>query len=393
MKNQKLKKRVYYVGDVGCRDTALAIHARNMGYMFKKLNYDVVYFCENWDTQRHYNSDKDFKYFYTKKYLKFWKFSSLEWILEKLTGIKIFNLLKSQVKIKKPDIVVLYGIEGEEKIINFCKKENIPVILERCDWFEKEDRATFLEKNFVHNKTEYAMRVLDMQADGIIAISKYLYNYYKKNNKHVVFIPPMFKVEQNNKIDRFYKDEKIHLAYAGSLGGNKDQILPVMNVLKEINKKEIKIYLDIVGVTMEDIEKETQCNNWNKYGVYAYGRLSNEKTKEIVKKADFSLLLRQNKRYAKAGFSTKFTESMCLGVPVICTKVGGADSIISDMKDGVHLKDNSYDTLLQVLGNLLILDSNQIAEMKKNAFETAMKVFTLEANENKMLEFLNEISE
>ena len=70
MKNQKLKKRVYYVGDVGCRDTALAIHARNMGYMFKKLNYDVVYFCENWDTQRHYNSDKDFKYFYTKKYLK-----------------------------------------------------------------------------------------------------------------------------------------------------------------------------------------------------------------------------------------------------------------------------------------------------------------------------------
>ncbi len=385
------KKVIYYVGDIGCRDTALAIHTRNIGYLLKKLNYDVVYFCENWDEKRQYILDEEFEYLYTNKYVNIPKLSALEWLWESLTGIKLYNLVKKKIKIKKPDIVILYGYEAEKKLITLCKKENIPIVLDRCDWFEKEDREGFLYKNFIHYKSEYSIKKIDLKADGIIAISRYLREYYRNKKKKTEFIPPIFKINQNLEIKRYYNDDKIHLVYAGSVGGKKDNTLSIFKVLKEVNKEKIKIELNIVGSSMKDIEKITQYNNWEKYGIKAYGRLSNEETKKIVQKADFSLLLRENKRYAKAGFSTKFVESMCLGVPVICTKVGGSDSTITHMKDGIHLANNSYETILFTLKEILKMNSKEILEIKNNAFITSKKLFSLEANTKKIFDFLEKV--
>lgn len=388
------KKTIYYIGNIGYKNTAMAIHVRNLGYLFKKLNYDVIFFCENWNDNCRYSSDEDFTYFYTNKYLNISKLSALEWLYESLTGTKLYNLVYKKVKLKKPDFIILYGYEGEKKLIDLCKQENIPIILERCDWFEKEDRVGFLYKNFIHYISEFSIQKLDIKADGIIAISKYLRDYYQNKGKKVEFIPPIFKIDPMFKIERYYNnDNSVHLVYAGSMGGYKDQTLLVLEVLKEINKQEIKIFLDIVGTSMEEIEKITECKVWNRYGVKAYGRLSNEDTKKIVRRADFSLLLRQNKRYAKAGFSTKFAESMCLGVPVICTKVGGSDSVITHMKDGIHLIDNSYETILSVLKEILKMDCEKILEIKNNAFLTAQKLFSLEVNIEKMANFLEIIKD
>lgn len=93
---------------------------------------------------------------------------------------------------------------------------------------------------------------------------------------------------------------------------------------------EIKIIFDVVGPSPDAIERMLECSNLTQCGINCYGRLSHENTLSIVRKADFSVLMRENKRYAKAGVSTKFVEAMSLAVPSICTAVGGTDAFVTD---------------------------------------------------------------
>lgn len=386
---QKRSKKIYYVGDVGLPGTAKAIHAQNIARLFSLIGYQVTFFCECWDEKNVFSSDEEFNYLYVKQYMKIPKLSAIEWVVESLTGYKLLKLVSKKIEVEKPDLVVLYGFEGERKLIKQCCGKNIPIVLERTDWFEREDRSSFLDRYLVYGKSEKNMKDLDMKADGVIAISQYLSNYYLNHNQNVICIPPIFQFEKKREIIRSIDRKQIKLVYAGSLGGQKDQILPVLDVLREINSESIKVHLDIVGVTEQEIKKATQHDDWNKYGVKVYGRLSNEETKNIVSKADYSLLLRQDKRYAKAGFSTKFAESMSLGVPVICTKVGGADVIIKDDMDGIHLSDNSYDTIKMKLYDLLSKSEEEILKMKRNAFETACRCFSVEVYQDAMRDFID----
>ena len=99
-------------------------------------------------------------------------------------------------------------------------------------------------------------------------------------------------------------------------------------------------------------------------------------TFEFVKKADFSVLMRENKRYAKAGVSTKFVEAMSLAVPSICTAVGGTDAFVSDGVDGFLIKDNSVYEILGKLELIVNMDSSEILQMKLNALNKAKHVFS-----------------
>ena len=127
------------------------------------------------------------------------------------------------------------------------------------------------------------------------------------------------------------------------------------------------------------------------YGIQFFGKLPNEDAKKIIKKADFSVLLRQNKKYSKAGFSTKLAESMCLGVPVICTKVGGSDSVIKNMYNGILINDNEHQTLLDILHYVLSLSDEQIIYLKNNAFETALELFSIKSNAKKLKNLLENL--
>lgn len=384
------QKTVIYLGSVGAEGTALTIHAQNMARLLKKVGYETLFICDG-GTQGMYSSHPEFEYFYTRKYIKIPIFSSLENLFDEFTGYKRLKMLRRRIKLRKPDLVVLYGQAGEKSLIKLCHKNNIPFVVERVDWFDESDCTSYISKCIIRRNNRN-IKEIDKYADGIIAISQYLKNYYEDIQMDVTCIPPIFDIEQSREIKRTEHIGKLHLVYAGSLGSSKDQILPVLQALRTINEKEIRISLDIVGITMKQIEEATLQNDWEKLGVKAFGRLKNDEARRIVGEADFSLLLRQNKRYAKAGFSTKFAESMSLGVPVICTKVGGADAVITDMYDGVHLPDNETKTIQNKLEELLAKDSDDISAMKKNAFNSARRLFFIDNYTEQMKDFIDKIS-
>lgn len=387
--NYKNNNEILYIGDVGKANTALSIHAQNIAKLFKKIGYNTVFICDY--SNDAYKINNNFEYIYTNRIISIPKITFFEWFFDELTGWKYRKIIRKKVRNNTPKFIIMYGYAGEKWLIKFCKKNNIPLIVERVDWFEKSDRSRFVEREILQKAVDKTILDLDKNVNGVISISRFFEDYYNSINVPTIFIPPIFEFNKIEEISRFKSDSKIRLVYAGSVGGTKDLIAPILHAIRNINENSVVVSIDLVGPTIDQIENTTNKKGWERFGVKAYGKMNNDDAKNVIKKADFSILLRQNKRYAKAGFSTKFAESMCLGVPVICTKVGGADAFVNNMVDGVLLKDNTSEEIETTLNTLINKNEDDIYTMKRNAYAKAMSLFNIDSYTDQLKKFLDEL--
>ena len=78
-----------------------------------------------------------------------------------------------------------------------------------------------------------------------------------------------------------------------------------------------------------------------------------------------------------------------LGVPSICTSVGGTDLFVTDGVNGFLVEDNDVKTLEKVLLKILSLSREQIIELKNNAMITANEMFLGEKYKEQFNNFLS----
>lgn len=368
---------IVYVGMVGYEGSAMAIHTRNIAEVLERAGHSVSFLCYAPNKgQKRFSESDHFEYNYIENHIRIPKVCAMEYYLELLTGTTTLHALKKYVKNNRVDMVIFYQTCGEKAVLRFCRKKNVKFIVDRTDWFEASDYDNFFMKVYNKYYVNYCLKVVDKEADGIIAISKFFEDFYKKMGQRTIWLPPVFNIDmKKNSVQRTKAPEELRLVYAGNIGGKKDAISPVIRSILKMNSKDKRVKLDIVGVYEQQLNDEYGEQSWIEEGIVAHGRKTNEETLEIIREADFSILLRQNKLYAKAGFSTKFAESMSNGVPVICTKVDGADSVIDDRLDGVLVPDNEDATIESVLIELLDMESSRILTMKEAAYKKASVLF------------------
>ena len=296
-------------------------------------------------------------------------------------GIHTYNEIIRALKFISPDIIILYELNSivvEERIRAYCEKHNIRLIIEVTEWMEVENRKEIATRGIVWQK-DIQKRYIDKRCGNIIAISEFLYEHYRNQGCNVIRLPPL--VYDFADKDQVFRDRdavklrQVKLVFAGTTDF-KDYLEPMLKAIRKINNNEIKIIFDVVGPSPDAIESMLECSSPTQYGINCYGHLSHENTLSIVREADFSVLMRENKRYAKAGVSTKFVEAMSLAVPSICTAVGGTDAFVTDGVDGVLIKDNSVHEVLDKLVQITNMDSSKILQMKLNALNTAKQVFS-----------------
>ena len=88
MKNDKTKE-IIYIGDVGKPNTALSIHAQNMARLFGNLGYHTTFICDDYEGMNKISDETDlFNYCYTSKFITIPKISTIEWLIDELTGWK-----------------------------------------------------------------------------------------------------------------------------------------------------------------------------------------------------------------------------------------------------------------------------------------------------------------
>ena len=375
-------KKILYIGQIAIEGSASCTHVRNRARFFNNIGYEVYGLSECPKNECDKVEDTDFlKYVYMKPFHGKGKVRGAGWIADQFLGIHTYNEIIRALKFISPDIIILYELNSivvEERIRAYCEKHNIRLIIEVTEWMEVENRKEIATRGIVWQK-DIQKRYIDKRCGNIIAISEFLYEHYRNQGCNVIRLPPL--VYDFADKDQVFRDRdavklrQVKLVFAGTTDF-KDYLEPMLKAIRKINNNEIKIIFDVVGPSPDAIESMLECSSPTQYGINCYGHLSHENTLSIVREADFSVLMRENKRYAKAGVSTKFVEAMSLAVPSICTAVGGTDAFVSDGVDGILIKDNSVHEVLDKLVQITNMDSSKILQMKLNALNTAKQVFS-----------------
>lgn len=403
--------KILYISRAGLPIDATGIRIEQIGNVYEELGYQIHYICnrridcsikktgyeeiseqvliEPLDKTEHHFRIENKIYSYLPEF-QGGRINALKELAEIVSASKAYRRITHYCELEKPDAIILYNdvYTLTKKLTKYCKRNNIRLFADVTEWYEKRKNATLAEK-IVISLSNYRIEKLDCHLDGIIAISHFFEEYYKRQKVRCVWVPPLMKIDMTETVQKYNYGERtgiVNFVYAGS-PGSKDILLTFIHALMEVNKDELHCRLDIVGIDESYFEKQGFFE-LKRYGINVHGRLSHDATLEYVKHADFGILLRNNLRYAKAGFSTKFAECMSLGVPMICNKVGGSDILIDSWKNGILTDDYQKETLVDLLNKIIRTDITEILKMKVKAKQDALKYFSGERYKKQLSELL-----
>lgn len=295
---------------------------------------------------------------------------------------------------EKPDIVIsgLWNGNNQRYLIRYCRKNKIKLIETVCEWFDRGDfRGAKGFLKFLNNR--YSLIIQYCNIGNIIAISSLLDDYYAARGCNTVTIPTIVDIQEYSQVANEPKTygEVIHIAYAGS-PARKDYIANAIRALELLTEDERKrLQLDFYGPTQKQLSvlgiPEEFLNQYCQ-GVVCHGRIPYEQVKSKIAQADFTVLLRPQKRYANAGFPTKVGESTACGTPVIANLTSDLGKYIIDGQTGIVCADETPESCAEAFRKALALTSEQRMQMHKNCQEMAEQAFDYRAYIDAMNEFL-----
>ena len=306
---------------------------------------------------------------YTTKYPE----TLIDWILYQTSIRSIKKLLNSYNNL---DSIILYDAPSPIlfKMKLFSIKNSLKVYGDCTEWYDPSGKKSFLRRYFKRVDTYIRMRILHKTLDGLIVISKYLFNYYSKSNIKCMLVPPLVdKNEKKWKIQIEPNDnDKTSIIYAGSPfsksenSNAKDRLDNIIEILADVVKEKEKFEFNIIGITKKDfVDFYPECKSaLNKLGEHINfkGRIPHKEVIKEVKQNDFFFFIRDNTRVSKAGFPTKFVEAISCGIPVLTNKTSDLENYLIEGKNGYWVDpENLHKSLLACL----TIKKEKIQKMKK----------------------------
>jgi len=271
----------------------------------------------------------------------------------------------------------------------FAKANGIHLIHDSMEWYSPSQfRFGRLNPMYIH-RDRLNSRIIDKDF-RIIAISRFLEDYYKQKGCQTIRIPAILTTQ--NAVSEKATPDKWIITYAG-LPEKKDKLIEIMESYISLDKKEQEmIELRIVGVTLAAMAKRfglsSEAASRFKNIVF-YGRLPRKETLEKLQETHFTIFYRDaNERYAKAGFPTKVAESTSMGIPIITNLSSDLSLYLKNMENSIVI-DESGDGIKNALSALCTLSNDAYNRMRKNALDTYNQFFYYADYKSDMESFLS----
>ncbi len=293
------------------------------------------------------------------------------WIKRCISIKEYLSVIDSLSNVK---IVITCDLQSiaQAKLRKALKKRKIKYVEDTMEWIRhsrKRNLRTFIKDVDTH----FRMAKQHIKTKNIICISQYLYNYYISKGCNCVKIPVLIDYEDEkwDVAEEYQPNEIKTLIYAGDAGsiGYKERLDKVVQCACNLFQTGKKFRIELIGVSKEDFVKqcpEIAGNNFFDEIVVFYGRQTHEFCLQKISKADASIIIRENSLEMQAGFPTKLSESLRLGVPPLITNIGDFDEYITDQKDCFLLKDTEEVTIENALLKLYEMDNEELKKMHEN---------------------------
>ena len=284
----------------------------------------------------------------------------------------------------KPDVVVRYGSPGlalfDRALIKCCKNLSCPIIADVVDWLPSG--GSNIAFNVIKAIDTYLEKAIyNKKSSGIIAISSFLSDYYKRQGcKNVIVLPPL--VEKYLKNTNQSSGKIVNIVYAGlpfRLGRKvssskevKDRLDLAIQGLAGMSDKKLTISFDIYGITEEDYliayPEHRSLVVDNRDRIVFHGKQPMNEIQNAVNKADLTILLRDVTRATSAGFPTKIVESLSCGTPVITTDTSDLAKYISHGNNGFFIDIKKRESLSVQLEKAISFYVEHKDEIKENCY-------------------------
>lgn len=282
--------------------------------------------------------------------------------------------------VNKVDCVFTNGAcEVYREISQICKKNGCPLIVEQCEWLDvsayklgKYDIRYWKAKKYRNNG--YA------SAAGIISISRLLNNYYESIGKKSIRVPTILDVHKTSFAkDVNSLDGRIHIIFAGSLGGTKELLKPIFDALLSQERYRNAIAFDLYGPSKDEVVENIGGNasllSLLDSTVILHGRIPQDQVSEVLSQSDYLIFIRPERRSSNAGFPTKFAESMAVGTPVITNKTGDIGLYLRDGINGFMSQDSTWESVARCFDRILEVDRKSYVRLRDAARKTAEQYF------------------
>lgn len=269
-------------------------------------------------------------------------------------------------------IIMDYMFVALWRLMRYASKKNIRIVVDTVDWFNKSEYR--FPKNIVKDlDTFFRMRYIHKKSQYMIAISKYLFNYYKNNVENIVMIPGTVDMndEKWKEIEPYQGNNILTLGYAGDPGKKfeRERLDWLIRIVAELNQKGKRISLIMAGVEKETIKKnkpELFELDGLEGNIFFLGKIPHKNCLNMISTCDFSVIIRENILVNRAGFPTKLSESFACSTPVISTPTSNISDYITNGVNGFLTEDFTFDSIKNVIEKIVNLDKETIYKIHEN---------------------------
>ena len=328
-----------------------------------------------------------------------------------ILSINLYKFLSKNKKFKPDKVFLGYPpIESSFVIINWAKKNNIPIMLDVKDnWPENfiEAFPNFLKKfaRFILFPYFKLSSNIFNNADAISSITNSFINWIKsfqnKKNKNFneskFFVSPLvrkkiiFKPKNLKEAIDFWNKkginvlEKKHFSFVGSLSNSFDFKL-ILNISNYLISRYPNYIFIICGTGDKYIELKKLFSN--KSNVMLIGEIDKYKASILIKNSVASLAPYLNNQNFQNSIPNKVIESLENSVPFITNTQGELKKMIEEFDNGIFLDKDLKD--IKKISNL-IEDKEFLNNLKKNSFNSYQELFNFEKTYQKIILNLKKI--
>lgn len=301
-----------------------------------------------------------------------------------------------------PILIIRYGSPSlalfEYQLHLWCRRKRIPLVTNVVDWLKADGNSIFF--NVIKTvDTVLSKRIFNKKGNGIIAISSFLFDYYRCFGENRIILPPL--------VDHYAEPVKsideIHICYAGQpfrkgiivkdTSKIKDRLDLAVLGLGNVVKVHDDVFFHIYGITKDEYlfafptHKKILDETTNRILFYGYTPM--EKIQHVISTMDYTILLRDRNRASMAGFPSKVVESVSCCTPVITTRTSDLEKYIQDGRNGFFVDISSLDKLTSDLKRVVSLNKEEKHQMKIRLWEE--KSFYYQRFRDSMTSFLQNV--
>lgn len=242
-----------------------------------------------------------------------------------------------------------------------------------------------LPKFYFYLKSVYdflAYKLSEIQVlfyDGIVVISTNLENYFSKKAKRIMRVPilcDLTKKREEKPVIQF-DNTVFRICFAGYIKCDKEGFDILFEALYKVNiKKNVELYL--YGILCEedrDILDHLAEIFMLKRKIYYMGNIDPDDLLREFSKYHLLILPRPLIRQTTYGFSTKLSEYLISGVPVLVTDVSDNSIYIKDKHNGFIIPPGSLSAMVDKLMWIMENYNDYSSAIVENAYRTALEKF------------------